>query len=175
MLLQCLQLPVVAIFSLLLLFGCWSTLKWPSIFFLKLFYTVADCWAVLLMVYLKSFMDFKKFSNTLHFQELTSLLWTCLLHVLSVLFGGNCPSEVISGIRHEATCKAETNTRKDSSLNFFTHLLIARWKFFVFICVNFSVPPLMPFFSLVFLILSWLFLPLLVEWLHFSFSTYGNI
>ena len=39
------------------------------LFFFKLFYTFAfkDCWAVLLMVYLKSFMDLKKFSNTLHF------------------------------------------------------------------------------------------------------------
>lgn len=34
-------------------------------FLFKLFYTFAfkDCWAVLLMVYLKSFMDLKKFSN----------------------------------------------------------------------------------------------------------------
>lgn len=120
-----------------------------TLHFFKLFCTVAfkDSWAVLLMVCLKSFMNLKKFSNTLPFQELTLLLWTCLLHVLSLLSGGTCLSEVISGIRYEAIRKGEINIRKDSSLNFVTHLLIARWKIFVFfICVNFSVPPLMPFF-----------------------------
>ena len=153
-LLPCLQFPVVAIFSLLLLFGCWSTLKWLSIFF-KLFCTVAfkDSWAVLLMVCLKSFMDLKKCSNTLLFQELTLLLWTCLLHVLSLLSGGTWLSEVISGIRYEATRKGEINVRKDSSLNFVTHLLIARWKMFVFfICVNFLFLPWCHFFLGIFII-----------------------
>lgn len=125
------------------------------------------------------FCGFKKFSTTSHFQELTLFLWTFLFYILFVLFGGcgvfSCLSEGISCVRHEATCKGEINTRKDSSLNFVT-ILSAGWKFFIFICVHFSVfLPWSHFSSLVFLILAWLSLPLLDEWLHFPFSTCRKI
>lgn len=75
------SISVVAIFSSPL-FSCWSTFKWPSIFKNFLYCCLLKIpWAVLLMVYLKSSMDLKKFSNTLQFQELTSAFWTCFLHV----------------------------------------------------------------------------------------------